>query len=70
MGSLRSWLSAFLIVAYFAVLMLWMPSFVLKLSVVGEMDRAMRDLIGSVVWVVALVGGLWGLRTLQRRRVI
>lgn len=70
MLSVRRWLSGLLIVAYFAVFMVWLPSFVLKLGAVGEMNRTTRDLIGSAVWAVFLAGGLWGLRILQRRRVI
>jgi hypothetical protein len=68
--SVRHWLSATVIVAYFGVTLLWLPSQVLRLSFVGELDRTVRDLIGASVWIVFLVAGLWGLRAAQRRKLI
>ncbi len=69
-SSVRGWLSAFAIVTYFAVSIVWLPSFVLRLSFVAELDRTIRDLIGASLWAVLLIAGIWGLRLAQRRGLI
>lgn len=48
------------------VLTVFLPSYVLKLEQVAELDRGARDAIGTVVWGMAFVGSLWLLWYAQR----
>ena len=78
----QSWLKAGLIVAYFILATVAIPSMVLESdllasppSVYGDLISAelwdiIRSLIGSGVWLAALGLGLWGLRRVQRGKVI
>lgn len=61
---------ALVIAVYFIAATVWLPSWVLRLSPVAGADPILRDLIGSGVWFVFLVLGLWGLWRGQRAGII
>lgn len=63
-------LRSLLIVLYFVVATVWLPDRVLRLGAVAESATLVSDLLVLVVWGAGLVGGLWGLRTAQRRGLI
>jgi hypothetical protein len=58
-------LKGLLIFAYFVGTTVWLPSWVLELRAVAAAAPLLRDLIGTGVWLVFLVGGMWWLRRLQ-----
>ena len=60
-------LAGLAIVAYFALATVWLPSWVLRLPAVAQASRSVSDLVGTMVWVVFLLLGMWGLRLAQRR---
>jgi len=60
-------LRALLIIAYFAVLTVWLPSSILKLQAVAGSPQLVTDLIALTVWGVFVGLGLWGLHETQRR---
>lgn len=66
----RAWLKAIVIFLFFTVATVILPSFLMEWGPVSRSDRIIQDLIGSGVWFVALVLGLWGLRRGQRERII
>jgi hypothetical protein len=55
------------IVVYFVVGTVVLPSRILELSVVTALPRIARDLVGVGVWMAAVGLGLWGLWWAQRR---
>jgi hypothetical protein len=61
-----AWLKTTVIVAYFTVFTVVLPSFVLQTSAVSSLSRTMQELVGSGVWAVGLGFGLWGLWYAQR----
>lgn len=63
-------LRGLLIVLYFVVATVWLPDRVLRLGAVAESSAMIRDLLVLVVWGAGLVGGLWMMRTAQRRGLI
>lgn len=67
----RSWLvaagKALAIFIYFVLFTLWLPSWLLRLSPVAGAPAPVRELIGSGVWLVFFVAGMWALRRLQRK---
>jgi len=58
------------IALYFIVATIWLPSFVLRMSVVASAPSTLRDIIGAGVWFVFLAVGLIALRLAQRARWI
>lgn len=56
---------ALVIFAYFVVFTVWLPSRILRLSVVAGAPAAIHDLIGAGVWLGFLVLGMWTLGRLQ-----
>ncbi|MGI9649517.1 MAG: c-type cytochrome [Acidimicrobiia bacterium] len=77
----QSWLKSGAIVLYFIVATVFIPSRVVEAgflatapsfldSLSADQWDIIRSLIGSGVWVVALGLGVWGLRRLQRGKVI
>ena len=76
------WLKSAGIVLYFVVATVIVPSMVMQSGLLAEPPSVysdlfssntwgtIRDLIGSGVWVGALLLGLWMLRRAQRNRVI
>jgi len=66
----RAYILGVVIALYFIVATIWLPSFVLKLSVVASAPAIIRDLIGAGVWSVFVAAGLIGLRMAQRAGLI
>lgn len=76
------WLKAGLIFLYFVVATVFIPSMVVEAGFLaqppsvyrdlfsGESWGVIRDLIGTGVWLAALVFGFWALRRAQRQNVI
>jgi len=76
------WLKSGLIFAYFVVATVFIPSLVVEAGFLaqppsvyedlfsGESWGVIRDLIGTGVWLAALVFGFWALRRAQRQNVI
>lgn len=66
-----TWITALgrgsIVVAYFVVATVWLPDFVLGLSVVQEADAFVKDGIALAVWGGALGAGMYGLRLAQAR---
>lgn len=58
---------ALAIFAYFSVFTVWLPSRILRLSVVASSPTPIHDLVGAGVWLAFLVLGMWSLRRLQSR---
>ena len=74
----QAWFRSLLIVAYFIVATVFIPSMVIEAGfladppgdVSGDTWDDIRGLIGSGVWLAAFGLGVWGLRRLQQRGVI
>ncbi len=56
-----------IVVAYFALATVWLPSWVLRLPTVAQASRLVADVVGTAVWAAFLGLGMWGLRVAQRR---
>jgi len=81
-SSTQGWVKSILIVLYFIIATVFIPSQVVESSalasppsVFGDSISAdlwdtIRSLIGTGVWTVAFGIGVWGLRRMQRTRVI
>ena len=65
-----AWLKTSVIVVYFVVGMVLLPSLILELDFIASLPRLAQDLIGVGVWGLAVGIGLWGLWWLQRRNRI
>jgi len=63
---LDAWLKTTVIVVYFIVFTVFLPSYVLQMPVVSESARFTQELIGSAVWAAGLGFGLWALDYAQR----
>ena len=74
----QAWFRSLLIVAYFIVATVFIPSMVIEAGFLAEPPgdvssdtwEDIRGLIGSGVWLAAFGLGVWGLRRLQQRGVI
>ena len=78
----QTWLKAGVIVLYFILATVFLPSKVVESGALAsppsvwgdlistELWDVIRSLIGTGVWLVALGVGIWGLRRVQRDRVI
>ncbi len=76
------WLKSAVIVLYFVVATVILPSAIIESRILAEPPsayrdlfsssawRTIRDLIGAGAWVGALGIGIWGLRRAQRKRII
>ncbi|MEA1903436.1 MAG: hypothetical protein U9N56_07920 [Actinomycetota bacterium] len=69
-GQLRALLSAVVIVLYFALTTVWIPSALLKSSLLTGTGRNTADLVALAVWGAGLGFGIWGLRKAQDRDLI
>ena len=54
-----AWLKTLVIVVGIAVLMVFLPAWVMNLDAVAEFDRVVQDLIGTGVFAVGFVFSLW-----------
>jgi len=64
---LDAWLKTSVIVAYFVLGTVVVPSLILELGAIASLPRLVRDVIGLGVWGGAVGLGLWGLWWAQRR---
>jgi mono/diheme cytochrome c family protein len=64
------WLRAGIIVVYFVVATVFVPSAVLQTETVSRLDRPIQDVIGSGLWIGGLAVGLLGLWYTHRERRI
>jgi mono/diheme cytochrome c family protein len=67
---LDAWLRAGIIVVYFVVATVFVPSAVLQTETVSRLDRPIQDVIGSGLWIGGLAVGLLGLWYTHRERRI
>ncbi|MBT8213453.1 MAG: hypothetical protein KJN71_09935, partial [Acidimicrobiia bacterium] len=67
---LDAWLKTALIVGFFIVGTVIMPSMVIQSDIVTDLPREMQDLIGSGLWAGALLIGLGGLWWFHRENRI
>ena len=58
------------VVAYFFVATVWLPNLILGIGAIETASTFVRDGLTSLVWAVALGGGIVGLRVAQRRGLI
>lgn len=56
-----------MVVAYFAVATVWLPSWLLGLDEVASLPRALVDLVAAASWAVFLAVGIVGLWWGQRK---
>ena len=63
-------LRGLLIFVYFVVATVWLPNRVLRLGFIADANSFVEDLVVLIVWGAALVGGMYALRTAQRRKII
>lgn len=80
--TLEVWLKAGLIFAYFVIATVFIPSMVVEAGFLaqppsvygdlfsGESWEVIRDLIGTGIWLAALLFGFWALRRAQRQNLI
>jgi hypothetical protein len=61
---------ALVIVAYFVLFTVWLPSWFLHLSFVADAPSLVRDLSATAVWALFLVAAMWALRRAQRTGLI
>jgi hypothetical protein len=61
---------AAVIVIWFVLFTVFVPSWVLQSRTVGGWDRNLQDLVGVGLWTFALGGGLWALWWAQREKRI
>ncbi len=61
-----AWLKSAVIVVFFAVATMWLPSAVIAFRPVSTAPRIVQDLLASGIWFVALAVGLYGLWWAQR----
>lgn len=65
-----AWLRAGVIVVFFSVTTMWLPSALIEWSVIATAPQLMKDMLASGVWIVALAAGIYGLRWAQKGRRI
>ncbi len=66
----RAWLKATVILLFFTIATVVIPSWVLEWGPVSRASRSLQDILGSGIWFVALALGIWGLWRAQRERII
>ncbi|MDX1621447.1 MAG: respiratory nitrate reductase subunit gamma, partial [Nitriliruptorales bacterium] len=55
-----------LIVIFFVLGTVWLPSFVMRMDALSTAPSLVRDLLAAGIWLALVVAGLWGLRWAQR----
>lgn len=63
---MQALLRGLLIVAYFALATVWLPSWLAGLNPVASLPRALADLVAAASWASFLILGIFGLRWGQR----
>jgi hypothetical protein len=63
----RAMLSAVGIVAYFAVTTVWLPSALLRSSLLTGASTNVSDVVAVGIWGIGFGFGIWGLRRAQDR---
>lgn len=58
------------IVLYFALTTVWLPSALLRSTLLTGIGRNAADVVALAVWAVGLGFGMWGLRKAQDRDLI
>ncbi len=59
-----------IIVVYIVVATVWLPDMLVQFSAVAKAPPIVRDAIVFAVWGAGLFGGLYGLRSAQRKGLI
>lgn len=71
MSTSQSWWMAYgkalLVVLYFVLATVWLPSWVLGIGFVERAAPVLHDLAGAGAWAIAMAVGLWALRRSQAR---
>ena len=65
-----AWMKTAIIVAFFIIFTVFIPSMVLQTQTVAGLDRIFQDIIGTGLWVLGLGIGLWALWYAHRDRRI
>jgi hypothetical protein len=65
-----AWLKAGVIVSGIALFVVYVPSTVMALDAVTELDGAVQELVGTAVWGAGLLGSLVALIWAQRRELL
>lgn len=58
---LDAWLKTAVIVVGFIVFTVFVPSWAMQTDTVAGLDRLVQDMIGTGLWLLGMVGGLWAL---------
>ena len=58
---LDAWMRSGIIVAFFVIFTVYIPSRIIQTETVGRLDRIVQDVIASGLWLGALLAGLAGL---------
>lgn len=66
-GHPRAMLSALGVLLYFVAATVWLPSTLLRSSLLAGASRTVADAVALVVWLLGFGIGLWGLRKAQDR---
>jgi mono/diheme cytochrome c family protein len=69
-GTLDVWAKTAVIVLFFIVFTVMIPSMIIKAGFLSSLPRLARDLLGTGAWAVFLGGGIYLLRRAQRSRVL
>lgn len=67
---LMAGVKALVIVLYFVVFSIWLPSRLLRVDAVASAESAFQDLVATGAWLIAVTVGVVGLRAAQRRGLI
>lgn len=66
----KAWLKTAVIVVYFVVATVWLPSRIVQAGFVARLPRFARDLIGSGAWLIPMALGIYALWWAERNRRI
>ncbi len=69
-GSLDVWAKTSVIVLFFVVFTVMVPSMIIKAEFLSSLPRLARDLLGTGAWVLFLGAGMYLLRRAQKNRVL
>jgi len=69
-GTLDVWAKTAVIVLFFIVFTVMIPSMIIKAGFLSSLPSLARDLLGTGAWVIFLGGGMYLLRRAQKSRVL